>query len=74
MDSWDITSVIKPCHDIMNEGDVENEKHICQVDEDNLDIWEYYKKYIHKVPYHTSTHSGHKLIHKIIASNETRCY
>ncbi|KAK6938019.1 hypothetical protein RJ641_031527 [Dillenia turbinata] len=85
MDSWDITSVVKPYHDVMNEGDVENEEHICQVEEDNLEwhllcqltcasIWEYYEKYIHKVPYHTSTRSGHKLIHEIMAGNETQCY
>ncbi|KAK6936989.1 hypothetical protein RJ641_034019 [Dillenia turbinata] len=67
MDSWNITSVIKSCHDIINEGDVENEEHICQVEEDNLDIWEYYEKYIHKIPCCTSTRSGHKLIHEIMA-------
>ncbi|KAK6917004.1 hypothetical protein RJ641_017755 [Dillenia turbinata] len=77
MDSWDITSVITPCHDITNEGDVEKEEHICQVEEDNLEwhllcqltcasIWEYYEKYIHKVPCCTSTCSGHKLIHEIM--------
>ncbi|KAK6929013.1 LOW QUALITY PROTEIN: Harbinger transposase-derived nuclease domain [Dillenia turbinata] len=32
-----------------------------------VNIWEYYEKYIHKVPYRTLTCSGHKLIHEIMA-------
>ncbi|KAK6917932.1 Harbinger transposase-derived nuclease domain [Dillenia turbinata] len=34
----------------------------------------YYEKHIHKVACRISTRSGHKLIHEIMAGNETRCY